>query len=181
MAFNFYDLLGIWEETGFFDVILPFLLVFTIIYAILLKIKVLGEHKPVNVVVSFVIALLVVRSESVVGLIGRFLPNVAIFLIVILMFLLMASTLVGESKDWFKEETLKYIALGISVVFVIWALASDYLGDWLELPRWIWNLDYQTKATILIVGVFVAVIVLVTLEPTKKKPEEEEEEKKKKG
>lgn len=166
MAFNFYDILGIWERTGVFDVILPFLLVFTIVYAVLLKIKILGAHKPVNVIVSFVIALLVVRSEYVVGLIGRFLPNIAIFLIVILMFLLMAGTLVGESKDWFKEGTLKYIALGVSVVFVIWALASDYLGDWLELPRWLWNLDSQTKATILFVGIFAAVIVLVTLEPT---------------
>lgn len=174
MAFNFYSLLGAWEEAGIFDVILPFLLVFSLVYAVLEKIRILGTGKKArvsNAVVALVSALLVVRNGYIVGLMTRFLPNVAMFLIVILMLLLILGTFgIGPTK-W-QQGTLFYAAFVVSVVFVIWALASDYLGDWLELPKWLWNLDETTKATVLFVGMFVIIIFLVMKEDDSTPPEE---------
>lgn len=164
MAFNFYDVLGVWEEAGVFNVILPFLLVFTIIYTILIKIKILGDNKTSNGVVALIIALLVIRNDYIVGLIIRFLPNVAMFLIIILMFLLLVGTFAGEHKEW--KNPLLTISFFVSLIFIIWALASDYLGDWLKLPEWLWDLDETTKATILFIGVFVAIIYFISREET---------------
>jgi len=172
MAFNFYDVLGVWEEAGVFNVILPFLLIFTITYAILIKIQILGDKKGINGVVSFVVALLVVNNTYIVGLITRFLPNIALFLVIILMFLLLAGMFLGEHKAWAND--FKYAAFAISAIFVVWALASDYLGDWLELPKWLWNLDETTKATVLFVGIFVAIIIFVTMESSGSKEEKKE-------
>jgi hypothetical protein len=64
------------KELGFFDVVLPFLLVFTIVFAILEKTRILGTmkvsdgtdvaNKNLNSVVAFVIGLLVNFSPSTV-------------------------------------------------------------------------------------------------------------------
>ena len=55
MAVDFRDVLSLGEEIGAFDVLLPFLLVFTLAFAVLDKSKILGKMKQLNVVVSFVI------------------------------------------------------------------------------------------------------------------------------
>jgi len=157
---DFYSLLDIWEGMGVFNVILPFLLIFTVVYAVLDKIHILGSKKAPNAVVSLVVALLVIRSPYIIGLLNRFLPNIAMFLVIILMFLLMLGTFTGKKhQDWAYG-----LAFLVSIVFVIWALASDYLGDFLGLPAWLSNLDETTKASILFIGIFVAIIFLVMRE-----------------
>ena len=67
------------EKLGVYDVVLPFLLVFTIVFAILEKTRVLGtddvdgKHLPkknLNAVVAFVMAFLVIASTSLVRIIS---------------------------------------------------------------------------------------------------------------
>lgn len=155
------EVLGVWEDIGVFNVILPFLLIFSVVYAVLDKIKILGDRKAPNAIVSLVIALLVVRNQYVVGLMTRFLPNIAMFLIIILMFLLLLGTLAGREHTAWKNPLLS-IAFFVSLIFVIWALASERIGDWFNLPEWISNLDDTTKATVLFIGVFVVIIYFMT-------------------
>ena len=80
------------DDVGVRDVMLPFLLIFTIFFAILQKTKVLGEGKKnMNLAVALVIALIVViphvtndyPSEDVdpVAIMNKALPNVSIVLI----------------------------------------------------------------------------------------------------
>ena len=60
------------DEWGLTDVLLPFLLIFVIVYAILQKTKILGEcKKNINVVVSLVFGALVIIPHIT----GRFPPN----------------------------------------------------------------------------------------------------------
>ena len=48
MQFNIYDLLNQWESIGVFDYLLPFLLIFAVVFAILETTKVLGEQKGIH-------------------------------------------------------------------------------------------------------------------------------------
>lgn len=60
---EFADLIAAGKEFGVFQIFLPLLLVFTVIYAILTKIKIFGEDtkaKSVNLVVSAIISFLVI-------------------------------------------------------------------------------------------------------------------------
>ena len=70
------------RDFGLFDVILPFLLVFTITFAVLEKTKILGTikihgtdeympNKNLNSMVSFVVALLVVATANIVRAINE--------------------------------------------------------------------------------------------------------------
>jgi len=87
------------ERWGLTDVLLPFLLIFVIVYAILQKAKILGEGKKnLNVVVSIVVALLVViphvtgrfpANSDPVLIINDSLPQVSIVLVAIVFLMLM--------------------------------------------------------------------------------------------
>ena len=48
------------DNWGVSDVLLPFLLVFTIVYAVLAKTKILGEAKNLNIVLAIVLGLVFV-------------------------------------------------------------------------------------------------------------------------
>ena len=79
MASTFRGVIEFFAELGIYDVILPFLLVFTIIFAILEKSRVFGTEKigdivytrkNLNSMVAFVIAFLVVASTQIVAIIN---------------------------------------------------------------------------------------------------------------
>src|SRR3989344_6578327 len=123
MAFDFRDFLNLSEEIGVFEVLLPFLLVFTLSFGVLQKSKILGKMKQLNIIVSFVIALLFVRNQILVGLVNRFLPNVSIFMIIILMFLLLVGIFVGKEHAGWTGNVLG-LAFFVSIIFIIIALFS---------------------------------------------------------
>ena len=92
---------------GFFSVILPFLLVFTIVFGVLEKTRIFGTEKikgedlprrNLNSVVSFCIAFFVVAASNVVQMLQVSLPIVALLLIVIIVFLLLFGALMGKTE-----------------------------------------------------------------------------------
>ena len=59
--FNLEYILQLWESWGLMDVILPFLLIFAVVYAALTKVKIFGEQKDrIHIIIALVIALAVV-------------------------------------------------------------------------------------------------------------------------
>ena len=61
MVYDFSELVYFIEDFRVMDVLLPFLLIFTIVFAILQKTKIMGkERKNYNVVIALVVALSVV-------------------------------------------------------------------------------------------------------------------------
>lgn len=80
-------------ETIFMDpfvinVILPFLLIFVVGFAILRKTKVLGENKFADVLVAMIIAFLFVAVPQVVGVTLRLIPIISVFIVIILCYYL---------------------------------------------------------------------------------------------
>jgi len=119
------------QNFGFFRVILPFLLIFAIVYAVLIKTGVLGDSKVAKnaaAIVALVSAFLVIVYTPVVSALGTLLPQ-ASFLIVVVVLLLMVLTLFG-----FKMETLgqsnKYLLLiGIIVAVLFLAMVGAAVGS----------------------------------------------------
>ena len=71
------------QDFGFFDVVLPFLLVFTIVFGILEKTKIFGTEKfkgndipkkNLNAMVAFSIAFFVVAAKEIVASLQESLP-----------------------------------------------------------------------------------------------------------
>lgn len=164
---DFYNIFSDLESMGFFDIILPFLLVFTISFAIINKTKILGARRNVDIIVAFVIAFLSVRNEFFVNLMKSFLPNVAMFMIIILMFLLMLGIFAGENKEW----TGYFWGIGfiISLIFILFALLFDYTDKYVSFPDWLrdmfYSIDERTKGILLFIGALIIVIWLAVREP----------------
>ena len=103
------------RDFGLFDVILPFLLVFTITYAVLEKTRILGTikvtgtdeyipNKNLNSMVSFVVALLVVATANIVRAINESLPNIVLLLVASISFLLLIGVFLKDAMDFPKDH-----------------------------------------------------------------------------
>lgn len=131
------------EDFGFFDVVLPFLLVFTVVFAILEKTKIFGveEQKPkrnINSMVAFSVALFVVAASNIVGIIRAALPTITLVLIIIVCFLLLAGSFIsGEEEFSFKNTKWKvFLTVVIFIAVIVIFLNSVSIGTgetWLEV------------------------------------------------
>ena len=106
------------ESWGLTDVMLPFLLIFVIIYAILQKTKILGEaRKNLNVIIGIVVALLVVIPHVT----GRFPPNSDPVLII---------------NDALPQVSIVLVAV-IFLLILIGVFGQDYVFLGVTMPGWI--------------------------------------------
>ncbi len=166
------------EGIGVLDVLLPFILVFTIIFAVLQKVKILGTDKEgnprknFNVVVALVMALAVViphvtgmyRGQmSVVDIINNALPQVALLAVAIIMVLLTIGVF-GREFEAGKGFGGGVVALSVLIVGFIFAAAAGWF-DRAILPRWMWFIyDPQFQALIVTIVVFGLIIYFITKE-----------------
>ena len=123
----------IFQTWLFRDYILPFLLMFAIIFAVLEKTKILGEDKKqVNAIVAFVIGMIFVSVLFPKEVVGNLILFLTIAIIVVFIFLLLYGFVVTDKKEGFKVENwMKWtfgILIGIAlIVAVIWA-TGDVFG-----------------------------------------------------
>lgn len=81
------------------QMLLPFVLVFTVIFAILQKSKILGDgKKQIDAIVSLVIGLIVVSYAKAVGIIINLMPFLAVAVVVLLVFLLIWGMVFVDEK-----------------------------------------------------------------------------------
>ena len=160
------------DSWGLTDVMLPFLLVFTIIFAMLQKTKLLGEKKKnLNVVVSLVFALLVVIPHVTgnyynwlgpydpVEIINRAIPSVSIVIIAILMLLLLIGLFGGEAR-MFGVAFRGWVVL-ISVIIIVWIFGAS--AEWWWGWHWITDLfGSDAIAIVIILVVFGLIIAFIT-------------------
>ena len=130
MASNAYQLdqfIQILESWGLSDVLLPFLLIFVVIFAILQKTKILGEGKKrFNAIFSLAVALLVViphvlgtypENGDIVEMLKSAIPNVSIIVIAIIMLLVIIGVLGGE-RNWMGGSLSGWVAIAGFIVIV---------------------------------------------------------------
>lgn len=113
----------------FSQVILPFLLVFVLVFAILDKSKLLGDGKrQINAIISLVIALIFLGFAQAVGIVVNLIPVVSVVLVIILVFYLMLGFVFNDGGGLVIGKGMK-IAGGI-IVFLILIVAVLVVTDY---------------------------------------------------
>ncbi|MFH1376508.1 MAG: hypothetical protein ABIH25_02635 [Candidatus Woesearchaeota archaeon] len=121
------------KSMGVYDVLLPFLLIFTIIFAILEKTLIFGnsgtKENPspktnINVIFALLVSAVTIVNKEVIEVINQYLPGVTLIIVIGIMFMLVAAMF---SKDGFKG--LPFWGGGIiALVAVIWSLSDPTYG-----------------------------------------------------
>ncbi len=144
-ASPFRQVLNFFDSIGLFDVVLPFLLVFTIVFAILEKTKVLGTEdiegkrytkKNLNAIAAFVMAFLVVASSELVEIITTVSSQAVIVLFLSVLFLLLVGSFYKEGEPVFLEGGWKIVFMIIVFISIIGiflgAIKTSDGRTWLE-------------------------------------------------
>jgi len=168
---------------GLYDVMLPFLLVFVIVFATLQKSNILGEGndgRKYNAIIAMVMGLLVViphvigmypANRDPVLILANVLPNVSVILVAILSFFFLIS-LFGGKDSWDSMPKIGGIVAILSFICVgiLFANATGFLET---LPSWLsWLNNADTQALLIMVAAFSGIVWFISKEP------ETEEEKK---
>jgi hypothetical protein len=107
-------------DYGLYDVVLPFILIFTIFYASMNKIDFLNGDKRVYAIISFVVSFIAVASLKVIKSINTIIPFVGLFVIIIFCIILIGGlfglTSMKENK-FVKWSSI--IFLMISSIFIL--------------------------------------------------------------
>jgi hypothetical protein len=161
------------KDVGFYDVFLPFILVYVIVLGVLEKSGIFQksdddkQSRSINMVISFVFGLFVVASIQTVKYIQSLIVNIVIFIVFILVVLILMGFVFG--KDYFKHlfegadgKVRKgvvwsvagvVLAVAVGVLFMILGV-WNWLGDWFGDSNF--GIDWTSTIVILaIIGVLV--------------------------
>lgn len=165
MAQTFSDVAVYLQSYGVLDFLLPFVLVFTIVYAILLKTKILGEKKNFNVIVALTLGLLFVVPHILgsyplgydpVEIMNATLPSISLVAVAAVMLLI----LLGLFGSGFADTGRPFIALlaAAFVVYIFGAALNFWRGPY-DIFSW-WTAE--TTELLIIILVFGLIVVYVT-------------------
>lgn len=119
----------------FVEGLLPFLLIFTLVFAILQKTEILGKgKKQIDALVSLSVALIAVAFGFWTNIIVRLMPILAVTAVVILVFMILYGMVFPQGE--FKLN--KYLSGGIGVVVGIIVIVSVLIlsGAWDSLVEY---------------------------------------------
>ena len=161
---------------GFFNVVLPFLLIFAIVFGVLEKSKIFGmekvgkeeySRKNLNAIIAFSVAFFVVAAANITGVIQATMPQIALVLVVVVSFLLLFGALLGEEKWnlWEKSPWLrKTFIAGIFLAMVFIFLGSfGVLND--VIAYVVANLTGTFITSLIFLGLIVGVAWFITHKP----------------
>ena len=158
------------EKIGFVDVLLPFLLIFTVIFAILEKTKILGEGKRnMNIGISFIFALLVVvphvtgnfpAGYDPVAIINAALPSVSLVVVAVIALMILIGVF-AHDRIMLGMTAPGWVGL-FSIVTLVFIFGSA-AGWWQTgILQWLENLfgsDIVAVAIMLVVfGIIIAFV-----------------------
>jgi len=171
MAFEFQNFFISLERVGFVDVLLPFLLIFTVIFAVLDKTKIMGEGKRnMNVAIALIFALIVViphvtgnfpAGYDPVKIINSALPSVSLVVIAVIALMILIGVFAHDrimlgvtAPGW-----IGFISV-VVLVFIFGSSAGWWSGGFIAWIDGIFGSDIL--AIVIMLLVFGIIIAFVT-------------------
>lgn len=140
------NLLSQWEQLGVFSYVLPFLLLFSLIFGILTRTNIFKENKGINATIALAVALMALQFNAVPIFFSDIFPKLGIGLSVILVGLILIGLFTDSNMPW--------IMFGVgAIVFLVIMGTSFEFGT---STFWFWFQQYLP--TIIIVAIVLMVV-----------------------
>ena len=155
--FSFEQLIWSWQNQGVFSVVLPFILIFAVIYGILQRSKILGAKPAIDSIVSLVVAALALQTNLVAEFFTALWPRAGMGLAVLLVIVILFGLFLPEEGGG--RMLVIFGSIAAFIVFII-ILAHTYEAfAWFSGGFW-WQQNQTWIITaIIIVGIITAVIL----------------------
>lgn len=165
------------ERLGVFETVLPFLLVFTLVFAFLEKTKIFGvedwksdsgtvykvTRKNMNSMAAFVIAFFVIASAQLVKIISEVTSKIVLLIVLIFCFMLTVGAMRKEDKDGFELSKTWIIVFEVIVfiaILLIFLNALGWLDDIFRFLGGVWG--SEATASLVLVLIMVGFMVFIT-------------------
>ena len=164
------------ERIGFIDVVLPFLLIFTVMFAMLQKTKVMGDGKKnFNAIIAVIIGLLVVIPHVThrypvdgdpVEILNNALPQVSL-VIVAVVFLLILIGVFGQESVFLGLAAPGWVMfISIGIILAIFGSSAGWWDG--KAERWMTSIfGPDAIAIVIILLIFGLIIMFITGDPDK--------------
>lgn len=163
------NMLAAWYDYGFFTYLLPFLLIFAIVFGILTKVNIFGKKEgggsnAINAIIALAIGLMALQFHFVPIFFQEIFPRLGVALAVLLAFLILTMLFIDPKEKW-----INYVFLGVGVILLIVILVQTagsvgwYSGYW-------WRANWPMVAGAI---VFLAVIGVIVGSANPKKSTEQ--------
>ncbi|MBI2133686.1 hypothetical protein HYU11_03315 [Candidatus Woesearchaeota archaeon] len=182
-ASNFGNAIDFFDKIGIFDVVIPFLFVFTIVFAILEKTRIFGvekfpggeeyTRKNLNAMTAFSIAFFVIASANLVRVINEVAGNMILLLIGSVFFLMLVGSFHQETKEGFflekgftRNAFIGIMFTGLVVIF-LHAIRTKDGKTWLDqIFEWIRDFGVNDAVpSIVLALVMIGLILYITQSP----------------
>jgi hypothetical protein len=155
-AISIGEIFNQWEQMGIFTLVLPFLLIFAVVYAILNKSKVLGENKGVQAVIAFSVGLLAIINPDVTNFFQVIFPRVGVGISVLLIAIILVGLIASAGTKWATTLTAVLFGLG-GLIFLIIIFTTFADLNWFA-DRMQWS---EAIPTLIAVGIIITFVVLI--------------------
>lgn len=118
MVFTIADVLNQWQSIGVFSLLLPWLLVFAVVFGILNTTRILGSHKGVQAIIGVVIASLSLQYNYLGDFLSVLAPNLGVGISVILAIMICVGLFIPKDERRYWLWGLGAIAFVVVVVII---------------------------------------------------------------
>jgi peptidoglycan/LPS O-acetylase OafA/YrhL len=149
--------LNLFNAIGVFSYVLPFLLIFAVVFAILDKGNILNNNRAINTIVSAAIGLLALQFDMVPVFFANIFPKFGVFLAVVLVVLLFLG-FVGFKNDG-SNKGIKAVGIIAAVVVFLWAMSDFWWFGGYGGNFWWWFNDYFWS--LIVLGIIVGAVIWI--------------------
>lgn len=167
------DILNQWADFGIFAYVLPFLLIFAVVFGILEKAHILGKNRAVHATIAVTTGLLSLQFDYVSEFFAGIFPYAGIGIAVLLVAVILIGLLNSDTKGEHVRKWMLFAVGAITFFTILYKLWDDYSyrfgwsgggGD-----SGIWNMVWTL--------VFIAAIITIAITSSRSRDKDEDKPK----
>ena len=144
-----------WQSLGVFSYVLPFLLIFALIFVVLENIPLFRNNKGVNIVIALAVGLMSLQFDFVSRFFSEIFPRFGIALSIVLVFVIMGGLFFDSDSKVFKGF---FMILGLVVASVVVLKSISYFGWYTGTNYWWANNWGNVIGVLLFIALFIWIV-----------------------